>query len=333
MQTHQEQVLPRPLSGRGETPWAGFGNWQQLALLAVLVALLIIGSMLSPNFLEARNLLNVTRQMAFVGIVAVAATVVILTAGIDLSIGAVVGLAAVAIGQAVQAGMDPVAAFAFGIVVGGAVGALNGLAVTLGRLPPFIATLGALVMIRGYALMLSDGRTIRLEDRAAEAAWLGSGEVLGMGVPVFVFVGIALATAAVLNGTKYGRYVRVIGDSREAARAAGLPIRRVEWSVYVYSGLLAGLTAAIFVSRLGVAEPTAGTGLELDAIAVVVIGGTSLFGGRGGVAGTILGVAALAVLQNILNLTGVSPFAQQVVQGAVVVIAVLVERLVNRSRE
>jgi ribose transport system permease protein len=212
-----------------------------------------------------------------------------------------------------------------GLGIGVVLGAVNGAGITLGRLPPFIMTLGMMVMGRGLAMTISDGHPIHFKDASADFAWLGQGHLLGLPVPVWIFAVVAASAYIVLRYTPFGRNIYAVGSNPEAARLAGIDVGLVVFSVYVISGALSALTALIFVSRLTVGEPVAGVGLELEAIAVTVIGGTSLFGGEGGVVGTVMGAAIFAVLANILNLAGVSPFTQQIVKGAIIVFAVLFE--------
>jgi ribose transport system permease protein len=303
-------------------------------LLGVLLLLCILAAAISPRFLQVANLINVLRQMALYGIVSIGMTFVILTAGIDLSVGSTVGIVAIVITQILNGTpLPPWVALCIGVIVGGLVGAVNGLGIAHGRIPPFIMTLGIMVMGRGLAMTLANGEPISLSDSAAVAiGWIGSGFFLGMPVPVWIFASIALLASLTLWFTPYGRYVYAIGSSEEASRLSGIPVLPVVASVYIVSGVLAALTAIVFVTRLSVAEPTAGTGLELEAIATTVIGGASLFGGEGSISGTMLGTAILAVLANILNLAGVTPFTQQIVKGALIIAAVLVEMLKERKK-
>lgn len=299
-------------------------------LFWVLIVLCVIAAMISSAFLNSANIINVLRQVALYGIVSVGMTFVILTKGIDLSIGSIMGVCAVSTALAVQAGFPiPLVVIAV-LLLGAVMGAANGLGVTLGGIPPFIMTLGMMVMGRGLAMTLANGQPIGLGARARDFAWLGRGDLLGVPVPVWVFAIVAVAAMYVLRYTAYGRQVYAVGSNAEAARLSGIHVGFVTFSVYVISGVLASLTALIFVSRLTVGEPTAGTGIELEAIAITVIGGTSLFGGEGGIVGTIIGAAILAVLANIMNLMGVSPFTQQIVKGAIIVGAVLYEAMRRR---
>jgi ribose transport system permease protein len=303
-------------------------------LVGVLVLLCVMASVISPNFLQVANVINVLRQMALYGIVSIGMTFVILTAGIDLSVGSTVGIVAVVVTQILNAtALTPWLALIAGIVTGAAVGTMNGLGIALGRIPAFIMTLGIMVMGRGIAMTLANGEPISLSDSAAAAiGWIGSGFLLGVPIPVWAFALVSLLASLILRYSTYGRHVYAVGSNEEAARLSGIPILVIKASVYIISGILAAITAIVFVTRLSVAEPTAGTGLELEAIAISVIGGASLFGGEGTISGTILGAAILAVLANILNLAGVTPFTQQIVKGAIIVVAVFVEILKQRKK-
>ena len=301
-------------------------------LIWAFVLLCVIAALVSPRFVNPANLVNVLRQVALYGIVSVGLTFVILTRGIDLSVGSLVGVVAVSTALLLGAGVPIPATILIGLLVGVALGALNGVGVVFGGMPPFIMTLGMMVMARGLAMMLANGQPISLGEEADAFYWLGGGSWFGIPVPVWVFMLVAGTAAVVLRYTPFGRDVYAVGSNPEAARLSGINVGLTVFSVYVISGALSALTALIFVSRLTVGEPTAGTGLELEAIAIAVIGGTSLFGGEGGVGGTIVGAAILAVIANILNLTGVSPFTQQVVKGAIIIGAVLIETLRHRRR-
>jgi ribose transport system permease protein len=294
-------------------------------LVWALILLCVVATIISPAFLNTFNLINITRQVALFGIVSIGMTFVILTAGIDLSIGSIVAVTAVVSALMLRNGMPIVFVILAGLTVGAVMGAINGIGITLGRLPPFIMTLGMMVMGRGLAMTIADGHPISFPNAASDFAWLGQGYLLGLPVAVWIFAVIAAASYLVLRFTPFGRSVYAVGSNPEAARLSGIDVRLTVFSVYVISGALSSLTALIFISRLTVGEPVAGTGLELEAIAITVIGGTSLFGGEGGVVGTILGAAIFAVLANILNLAGVTPFTQQIVKGAIIVAAVLLE--------
>jgi ribose transport system permease protein len=309
-------------------------SWRTLArvsgLLWALLGLVIAASILSPYFLQSANLINVLRQVALFGVVSAGMTFVIITAGIDLSVGSIIAVVTVISAILLNAGVPAPLVLIAGTLLGGGVGVINACGVVFGRVPAFIMTLGTMVMGRGLAMMLSNGQPIYLQDTEGPFAMIGSGFFAGIPIPVWIFAGVAAISALVLKLTPLGRNLYAVGSNLEAARLAGINVRATQLFAYVMSGACAGLTALIFLSRLTVAEPTAGTGIELEAIAIVVIGGTSLFGGEGGIGGTIAGAAILAVLANMLNLTGVNPFAQQVIKGAIIVGAVLLE--IQRSR-
>ena len=295
---------------------------KSLGLIWVVIILCAVAYYLNPNFMNLGNLLNVSRQIALVGIVSIGMTFVILTKGIDLSVGSIVGVVAVSSAILLANGWSIPLVFVFALLLGGLFGAFNGLGITLVQMPPFIMTLGTLVMGRGIAMTIANGEPQSIKAAAETFSFLGGGFFLGLPVPVWIFVAIALLSAFVLRMTSFGRAVYAVGSNTEAARLAGINVPATLFSVYTISGVLAGLTALIVVSRLTVGEPTAGINLELEAISIVVIGGTSLFGGEGGVKGTIIGAAIIALMANILNLLGITPFTQQIVKGAIILAAV-----------
>jgi ribose transport system permease protein len=316
--------------GRGRTAWRRI---RQSGIFLALVALIIVGSLLSEHFFRFDNLVNVSRQTAIVGLIGIGMTFVILTAGIDLSVGSMVGFSAIASASAMSNGAPWPLGMLIGLTAGALAGAINGLGITKGRLQPFIMTLGMLVIVRGVTMTYSDGKPISLGEKRHSFAWLGTGEFLELPVPVWILALFATVAALVLRYTQFGRHVYAVGDNREAARLSGINTNRVIFTVYVISGICAAMTALIIVSRLTAGEPSQGTGFELDAIAIVVIGGTSLFGGEGGIGGTLIGAAIVAVIANLLNLLGVSPFSQQIVKGLIILGAVLLERQTAGRRE
>jgi ribose transport system permease protein len=308
---------------RGRAAWRFLRSHGILLALFLLVA---IGAALSPHFLTPGNIANVARQASIVGILGIGMTFVILTAGIDLSVGSILGFVAVVFAALMSGGVPWPAAIVLSLATGALVGAMNGLGITRGRLQPFIMTLGMLVIARGVTLTIASGRPVPLGLTAPDVGWLGNGSFLGIPVPVLIFAAMAAASWFTLRYTPFGRQVYAVGDNLEAARLSGIPTQRVIFSAYVISGLCAAVSALIVVSRLSAAEPLAGQGFELDAIAIVVIGGTSLFGGEGGVGGTVIGAAIVAAVNNLLNLLGVSPFSQQIVKGLIILGAVFLER-------
>lgn len=295
-------------------------------IFLALILLVVIGGILSPHFLQPGNVLNVLRQVAIVGIIGIGMTFVILTAGIDLSVGSIVGFVAIAAASMMSSGLAWPIAIPLALAAGAMIGAINGLGITKGRLQPFIMTLGMLVIVRGVTMTYASGQPISLGEAGPGFAWLGTGALLGVPVPVWLLLAIAGLAGFTLRHTTFGRHVYAVGDNPEAARLSGIKTNRIIFLVYVISGLCAAVSALIIVSRLTAGEPSQGTGFELDAIAIVVIGGTSLFGGEGGVLGTLVGAGIVAAMANLLNLLGVSPFSQQIVKGLIILGAVLLER-------
>lgn len=322
----------RRMLGAARRADRGRNRLRQSGLIWALILLVIVASLSSPAFFHAANLVNVLRETALIGLLGIGMTFVILTAGIDLSVGSIVSVVAVVTAGLLADGVPPALVIPISLAAGGLVGVINGLGIVRAGVPAFIMTLGVLVMGKGLALSFSDGRPVSLGDSADGISWLGRGELLGLATPVWIFAAVLVVAILVLRITPFGRYVYAIGDNREAARLAGINVGLVQLSVYVISGALAGLTGLIYTSRLTVGDPSFGDGLELNAIAIVVIGGTSLFGGEGGVSGTLVGAAIVAVLANMLNLLGVSPYTQQIIEGAVLVVAVLIDQLGRRRR-
>ncbi len=314
-------------------PWTPFRlmakreSGTAIGLLALCIGLWIA----TPYFATASNIANVVEQSAVVGIVAIGMTFVILTGGIDLSVGSVVALAGVVMGSLLQQQIPlPIAVLA-GLIVGAAAGAANGLMITWGKLPPFIATLGMMSVARGLALLLTDGRPISGFPEALRA--LATQRVLGISGPVWCMLSLFAITQLVLTRTVLGRYIYAIGGNEEATAMSGINVRRYKTIVYAISGLSASICAVLLVARLNSAQPIAGIGYELDAIAAVVIGGTSLLGGSGSVVGTLIGALIMSVLRNGLNLLGVSSYLQQVTIGVVIVVAVLVDMALHRRAQ
>lgn len=301
------------------------GSLRVSGLIWVLLLMVLIAVIYKPNFINPSNLVSVARQTALFGIVAIGMTMVILTAGIDLSVGSVVAVAGVVCATMLDAGMPVWSVVIVGLLIGSALGAINGAVIVIGKVPPFIMTLGMMVIGRGLAMTISGGHPVHFREAADSFSWLGQGFLLGLPVPVWVFMLVAAVAFFVLRYTPFGRNIYAVGSNPEAARLSGINVGFTIFGVYLTSGFLAGLTALIMISRLTVGEPVLATGLELEAIAMTVIGGTSLFGGEGGVIGTILGAAIVTVLANMLNLFGVSPFTQQIVKGFIIVAAVLFE--------
>lgn len=299
--------------------WAGVR--QQLGILLALILLVIVSSLLNDRFFTVPNLLNVLRQVAIVGILAIGQTFVILTKGIDLSVGSILGLSVVLFAGLID-GQPLAVAIPLGLAAGVAVGMVNGIGVAFARIPAFIMTLGMLSFARGLAFIYTGGTPIPILSETYY--YVGNGRIFGIPIPALILLATLLVAALILRITPFGRCVYGIGSNEDAARLSGVPVRRYTLSVYVISGLCAAIAGLVYSSQLGVGTPIAGQAYELDAIAAVVVGGTSLFGGKGSVVGTFIGTLIIGVLANILNLTGVDPFVQQLFKGALIVAAVYI---------
>ena len=296
---------------------------RQFGTLAGLLGLCAVLWILTPHFLTVSNLLNVAQQTAINAIIAVGLTFVIISGGIDLSVGSLVAFSGVVLASLLQHAVPLPLALLAGLATGLACGLVNGLLITFGRLPPFIATLGMMSVARGGALLYTGGRPIA--GFAEDFRWLATGEVWFVPAPVVLMVLVYALAHFVLQRTRFGRYAFAIGGNEEAALLSGVPVRFHKTAVYAASGLLSGLAAAVLTARLNSAQPIAGINYELDAIAAAVIGGTSLMGGQGSVAGTLIGALIMGVLRNGLNLLDVSSFVQQLVIGTVIILAVLMD--------
>ena len=295
-----------------------------------LVALSGVLWALTPHFLTVPNLLNIAQQTSINAIVAVGMTYVIISGGIDLSVGSIVALSGVVLGAALQDGQALPLALALALATGVACGLLNGALISLGGLPPFIVTLGMMSIARGAALVFTEGRPVSGFGPGLRA--LATGHVGGVPAPIVATIVVYLIAHAVLTRTTFGRYLYAIGGNEEATRLSGVAVRFHKTMIYAVSGLVSAVAAVILTARLNSAQPIAGMMYELDAIAATVIGGTSLMGGQGTLAGTLVGALIMGVLRNGLNLLGVSSFLQQIVIGAVIIGAVLVDTVLKRHR-
>jgi len=293
-----------------------------------LVVLCLALWILTPYFMTASNLLNVVEQTSINAIVAVGMTFVILSGGIDLSVGSIVALSGVVLGAALQSGQPLPVALVLAAAVGLACGLGNGALVSWGGLPPFIVTLGTMSIARGAALLFTEGRPVSGFDPGFRM--LATGRVAFTPAPVIATILVYAIAHFVLTRTTFGRYVYAIGGNEEATRLSGVAIRFHKTMIYGVSGLMSAIAAIILTARLNSAQPIAGMMYELDAIAATVIGGTSLMGGEGSLGGTLVGALIMGVLRNGLNLLGVSSFLQQIVIGAVIVVAVLLDTILKR---
>ncbi|MEY4818349.1 MAG: Ribose transport system permease protein RbsC [Verrucomicrobiota bacterium] len=298
----------------------------------LLLVILFVGlalSLLTDTFLSVANFTNVARQISINGILAVGVTFVLLTGGVDLSLGSVVALSGVACATFAHPGDHSVfVPIAVGLLTGAACGLVNGTLVTLGGVAPFIVTLGMMTIARGLALIFSGGRPVA--DMSNELTAL-AGDLFGIPIPMLCFAGVAAAAWFFLSNFRLGRHIYAVGGNENAARAAGVPVEQVKLFAYGLCGLLAGLAGVVLAARITTGQPNAGQAYELDAIAAVVIGGTSLAGGVGTITGTLLGVLLIGVINNGLDLQGVSSYYQAVIKGVIIVGAVWLDRRQARS--
>jgi inositol transport system permease protein len=298
----------------------------------LLFVILLVGlglTLTTDTFLSVANLTNVARQVSINGILAVGVTFVLLTAGVDLSLGSVVALSGVACATFAHPGDHSVIVpIAVGLLTGAACGLVNGVLVTRGGVAPFIVTLGMMTIARGLALIVSGGRPVANMSNELTAL---AGDFLGIPIPVLCFAGVALAAWFFLRNFRLGRHIYAVGGNEHAARAAGVPVERVKLFAYGLCGLLTGLAGVVLAARITTGQPNAGQAYELDAIAAVVIGGTSLAGGVGTITGTLLGVLLIGVINNGLDLLGVSSYYQAVIKGVIIVGAVWLDRRQARS--
>lgn len=299
-------------------------------LLFIFIALFVVASVSAPQFLTTQNMANLLQQSSLTGIVAIGMTVVILTSGIDLSVGSVAALSGMLVAIFIGVGLPwPVAmalAIGAGLLLGGVMGGLSAYLV----LPAFMVTLAGMQSIRGMTYLTTNGTPTTAEIPMG-LRFLGSGSIAGIPVVGIIFVATTLIVGFVLRRTTFGEHIYAVGSNAQAARLSGLPVQRITTAAYVISGGLAALTGVLLTARLTIGQPTANTGLELDAIAAVVLGGTSLFGGKGGVLGTFIAVLLLSVLRNLFNLLGLSSFFQMLVTGLILIAALIMNYLIDRQ--
>ncbi|MGR5066485.1 ABC transporter permease [Photobacterium sp. DNB22_13_2] len=303
------------------------------AIYVVFIAMCVVMSILSPVFLTVANLLNVVTQMASIGLLALGVTIIIITRGIDLSSGSVLAVAAVAsasMAQTLDWGMrmypampelPVIVPILVALAVGALCGFINGALISYTGIPPFIATLGMMIIARGAALLYSDGRPV--SSLIDSYQWIGQGSIAGIPVPVVIFIVMAIVSYILLNYTRFGKYAYAIGGNETAAYVSGINVKKYKILVYTYAGLLAGIAALILSARINSGQPGLGVMYELDAIASATVGGVSHAGGIGTIQGTIIGTMIMGVLQNGLDLLNVSAYWQQVVKGLVIIVAVV----------
>ncbi|MCS6907644.1 MAG: ribose ABC transporter permease [Anaerolineales bacterium] len=300
---------------------------QRFGLVFSFLLLVLALSLLSERFLTVSNLTNVLRQATINGIVSVGMTLVILSGGIDLSVGSVLALSVTIGASLMKQGQPVVLAVPAALAIGTFLGAINGVMIARAKIPPFIATLGMLTVARGLTLMYTQGQPIT--GLPAGFRWIGTGVVGGIPVPVLLTLLVFAAGWVFLSLTKYGAQIYLMGDNPTAARLVGIPLERMTVLVYALSGFCAALAGLVLVARLDSAQPIIGQGYEFNAIAAVVVGGTSFAGGEGGLGGTLLGTLLIETLNNGLNLLNVSPLWEQVVKGVVIALALLLYRVLS----
>lgn len=325
-------VTHTPVGGQGPSPISvRLGKWRTSPVFYPLVGFIVIFvamSLANDNFLTASNLSNVLRQVSIIAIIAVGMTCAILTGGIDLSVGPVMALSGTLTAGLMVAGFPMELAILAGLAVGALFGAGNGVFVAYARMPPIIVTLATMGIARGLALIYTGGYPI--SGLPQGFASLGRGEVLGLQVPILVMAVMYVLAYILLHKTPIGRYIYAIGGNEEAARLSGVRVSRYKLLVYTLSGLTAAVAGIVLSSRLMSGQPNAGVGFELDAIAAVVLGGTAIAGGRGAIVGTLVGAMMLGVLNNGLNLMGISPYIQNIIKGAIILLAIYISRSRDR---
>lgn len=306
------------------------GKVSELSRYGIYIAfalMCILFSIMNPLFLAPGNILNIIRQVSFNAILAMGMLMVIITGGIDLSVGSVVALAAVVTASFVKADSQilPVAlAVAAGLGIGAVCGFFNGILVTKGKLAPFIATMVTMTMARGAAQLFTKGRPVT--GLLPQFDFLGAGFIFGIPVPIYILVVVVLITHFILTYTRTGRYIYAVGGNEQSALASGLKVHRMKLIVHTFSGMMAALVGIILTARLNSASPVLGEGYELDAIAAVVIGGASMNGGKGKVIGTVVGALIIGTISNGLDILNVSSYWQQIIKGIIILVAVLLDK-------
>ncbi len=302
---------------------------KESAIFLALLGIMLIITMVAPSFATIGNIYRVTRQISFVAIVALGVFIVILTGGIDLSIGSIVGISGITCGLSMAAGLNPVFAILIGMVTGTIVGLINGALVAYVGITPFIVTLGMLSMARGSIWVMTKGWPV--EKIAPSFMFIGQGDFIGIPIPVIIMAVVAIVAHVFLRYSVFGRRVFAIGGNEEATRLSGINVKKIKWIVYGISGFLASITGIILVARFSSAQTSSGDGWELDAIAAAVIGGTSLSGGAGSVLGVLIGAAIMGVIRNGLVLMKVSAYWQTSIMGFIIVLAAIIDRIKNRQ--
>ena len=299
-----------------------------LGPVLALIVLALITTVMNPSFLDPNNLLNLLRQVSINGLIAFGMTFVILTGGIDLSVGAILALTSALAAMMITNGVPTLIAMLLGILIGGALGGVNGLIITKGGAAPFIASLATMTIFRGATYVFTNGNPItgKIMNNSFVFQFIGRGYFFGVPVPIIIMLISFLILYVLLHKMTFGRKTYALGGNEKAAFVSGIKVNITKTWIYVISGIMSSAAGMILISRLSSAQPDAGTGFEMDAIAAVVLGGTSLAGGRGRIFGTLIGALIIGTLNNGMNLIGISSFYQQIVKGIVIIIAVLLDR-------
>lgn len=329
---------PNPIMDRPKARASLFGTvvtffrtgFSEGILILILVAFFVILSFASPSFMTLNNLSNLVRQVSIIGVVAIGMTIVIISAGIDLSVGSMVGFANILVAVLMTHGVPIIPSILISLAAGAALGTLNGVLIHDGRVPPFIATLGMMTAVRGLLMLISEARMIA----GLPKPFLDFAQVDIFWVPSLFFVWLVVIALSVVMTTlmRFGRNVFALGSNAEAARLSGISIRGTVYGVYAFSALASSVAGILYTSRLANGIPTAGEGYELDAIAAAVVGGASLMGGEGTILGTVLGALIIGTLRNGGNLLGINPFILQIAIGVLIVAAVLIDQLNKREK-
>lgn len=303
------------------------GSLSKYGIYIAFVVMCVFFSIFNPLFLTPGNIINIVRQVSFNAILAMGMTMVIITGGIDLSVGSVLALAAVITASFVKTAnpLLPVpVALLIGLLIGAACGLFNGYVITRGKLAPFIVTMVMMTMARGAAQLFTKGRPVT--GLLESFDFLGAGFILGIPVPIYILALVVIISHFILSCTKTGRYIYAVGGNEQAAAASGIKVRRVKLVVYTFSGVMAALVGIILTARLNSASPVLGNGYELDAIAATVIGGASMDGGKGKVIGTLVGALIIGTISNGLDILNVSAYWQQIIKGIIILVAVLLDK-------
>ena len=306
----------------------GENNFQIMSILSGLLVMMLVFSMNTQYFFTSNNLLTIALQTSMIAIIALGQTFVLITAGIDLSIGSIIAISGVVSAMSMKAGVPLEFAIILGLLSGVLVGLINGVLIAHGDLPPFVVTLGSMSVVKGVALLITGGIPVTGLEKSFNV--IGNSKMLGVPIPVLITIILTIIFGFILSKTKLGTEIFAVGSNLEAAKYSGINTKKIIVTVYVFSGFLAAIAGIIMASRIASGQPTAGTGYELYSVAAAVIGGVSLAGGEGLLIGTLIGALIIGVLRNGLNLLSVSAFVQEIMIGIVIIVAVFADRIKRR---